>query len=257
MSTKPIQQHDREIHQNAVSWSRKPLLRKVYNAFYKQIDGHLAPPQLGPRLELGSGIGAIKDAIPDCITSDIFPNPWLDRAENAYALSFGSESLGSIILLDVWHHLQFPGTALDEFHRVLRPGGRLVIVDPAAGSLLGRIIYGSFHHEPLGLGGKISWYAPDDFNPAHQSYYAAQANCWRMFRGRTMPAEIRGWALGAVELDPAFTYVASGGFSGPQLYPAGCFPLLKAFEQIFRIAPSVFATRMFVVLERLPTPAPF
>ena len=33
---------------------------------------------------------SFKDHLPDCITTDVFPNPWLDRVENAYALAFAA-----------------------------------------------------------------------------------------------------------------------------------------------------------------------
>ena len=66
------------------------------------------------------------------------------------ALTFADESVANLILFDVWHHLEYPGTALAEFQRVLAKGGRLVIFDPAMG-LLGRAVYGLCHHEPLAL----------------------------------------------------------------------------------------------------------
>lgn len=79
--------------------------------------------------------------MPDALATDLFPSPWIDQTENAYALSFADGSVSNLILVDVWHHLQYPGTALAEFHRVLGPGGHLIIFDPATG-VLGRIVYG-------------------------------------------------------------------------------------------------------------------
>jgi hypothetical protein len=84
-----IDQHNREIRANVESWKRKPLLQRVYREFYRLIEAELNRSVDGPTLELGSGIGAIKAHISNCITSDLFPNPWLDRVENAYQLSFG------------------------------------------------------------------------------------------------------------------------------------------------------------------------
>ena len=92
-------------------------------------------------------MGRIKDVIPQCVTTDLFPNPWLDRQENCYQLSFADGSVSHLILFDVWHHLRYPGTALREFHRVLAPGGRLILFEPAA-SWVGRLVYHFFHHEP-------------------------------------------------------------------------------------------------------------
>ena len=91
-------------------------------------------------------MGNIKTVIPECITSDLFENPWLDRVENIYKLSFDKESVSNLILFDVWHHLEYPAKALAEASRVLVPQGRLIIMEPAM-SLLGKIVYGNFHRK--------------------------------------------------------------------------------------------------------------
>ena len=75
-------------------------------------------------------MGNIRDHLPECITTDLFPNPWLDRVENAQ-LSFYDSSVGHLTLFDVWHHLEYPANALAEFRRVLVPRGRVIILEPA------------------------------------------------------------------------------------------------------------------------------
>jgi SAM-dependent methyltransferase len=187
--------------------------------------------------------------LPDCITTDLFPNPWLDRVENAYALSFADRSVGNLILFDVWHHLRHPGAALREFHRVLEDAGRLVLFEPACG-VLGWLVYGLGHHEPLGLGRPIQWEPPQGFDPARADYYAAQGNCWRMVRSRSAADVLRGWRILEVMYDPALAYVASGGFRGPQLYPAFLLPALLAVERLLKPLPALFATRMMVVMAK-------
>ena len=146
--TTPLQEHNIEIQKNLQLWKKKPLLRKVYADFYQTIAHHLRQDLNGLTIEIGSGTGNIKDAIPTCIRTDLFPNPWVDRVENAYILSFMDASVATLILFDVFHHLRYPGTAIQEFHRVLVPGGRVIIFDPFI-SLAGRLIYGFFHHEPI------------------------------------------------------------------------------------------------------------
>ena len=81
----------------------------------------------GPVLEIGSGIGRLKETIPHCLTSDFFHHDWLDRRENAYALSGEDGSVGHLVLFDV------------------DPDGRLSGLDwiePARAFLIQVMIYG-------------------------------------------------------------------------------------------------------------------
>jgi SAM-dependent methyltransferase len=193
-------------------------------------------------------LGQIKAVMPDCITTDVLPNPWLDRTENAYRLSFGNDSIANLILFDVWHHLRYPGTALLEFRRVLADGGRLIVFDPCM-SLLGLLVYGLFHHEPLGLRNPITWFAPETWDAGRADYYAAAGNAWRVFC-RSRRFQLSGWKVITVQRSAALSYVASGGFRAPQLYPSILLPVLQCVDAILNRVPVLFATRLLVVLEK-------
>ena len=244
----PADQHLVEMHLNKEAWDRKPLLKAVYGHLYLLIGQQLSRVD-GSTVELGSGIGAIKNYIPWCVTTDIFPNPWIDRRENAYALDFRDGTVSNLILFDVFHHLKYPGTALKEFKRVLAPGGRVLLMEPGMG-LLGRVIYTLFHHEPLGLSRPISWLAPRGFDPERAGYYAAQGNASRVFVKREFSGELAAWRLIRVHAFADFAYVASGGFSKPQLYPSAFLPVIRRVENLFLRWPSLAATRLLVVLEK-------
>lgn len=240
-------QHLLEIQENRDHWQNKPLLEKIYQRFYEAIRAKLQP---GVTLELGSGIGQIKQFIPDCITSDLFANPGIDRVESAYSLSFDDQSLTNIILFDVWHHLEYPGAALRECQRVLVPGGRLIIFEPAMG-LLPRIVYELFHHEPLGFGKSISWQPPATLDLEEAPYFAAQARAWRIFHRGEGVNNLVGWHMKECAAWSDFAYLASGGFSKPALYPTCFLPWIERFDRLLtRIHQSTFAARMLVVLEK-------
>jgi len=242
-------QHNREIHENLRHWERKPALQAEYAQFYRMIADRLAGIPAGPVLECGSGIGNLKSVLPDAITSDLFPNPWLDRQENIYALSCAKASLAGVVLFDVFHHLQYPGAALQELHRVLLPGGRVVIFEPAAG-LLGRIVLGLFHHEPLALSEPITWSPPAGFDPAATAYYAAQGNAWRIFGGTAYRSELSAWTVRSPTYCPALPWLLTGGFRGPTLAPGLLRPVAVLADRLLAFAPRFFASRMLVVLEK-------
>jgi len=133
----PGSRHQVEAQINLEHWRRKPVLREVYGDFHRAIAQCISKGIEGEILEIGSGIGNIRDVIPACIRTDMFPSPWIDRVENVYELSCGDQTLSHIILFDVFHHLRYPGSAFRECRRVLVKGGRLIVFEPYV-SLAGR-----------------------------------------------------------------------------------------------------------------------
>lgn len=250
-----IDAHNQEISENLANWKRKPLLREIYRGFHETIAGYLADRSLGAVAELGSGVADITEVIPGCIRTDLFPNPWIDRVENAYDLSFDDESVSTFILFDVFHHLRYPGTALREFHRALASRGRVLIFEPCL-SVLGWIVYGLLHRESLGLGEPIQWDAPLGWSPTDIDYYAAQGNATRIFLRQEVDVSLFGWKIILAKRLCSISYVASGGYSSPQMYPGFALPILRRTDSVLSCMPRVFATRLLIVIEKTDNTEP-
>ena len=133
--------HYREI------WDRKAVLRLVYDDMFQRIADQAVD---GPTLELGGGVGNLKAKIPSLISSDVQFAPWLDLVADGQRLPFGNGSLANIVMLDVLHHVEFCSLLFREASRVLRPAGRMVLVEPGItfGSTL---FYRLLHHEPVAM----------------------------------------------------------------------------------------------------------
>jgi hypothetical protein len=244
-----VDRHNEEIRKNWERWNNKPLLKQAYEAFYKLIAQYLSNLPDGHVVELGSGIGSIKTVIPKCIRTDLFPNPRIDKVENAYRLSFSDESISDLILFDTFHHLRYPGSALKEFQRVLMPKGRIIIFEPCL-SLLGLIVFGLLHHETLGLKAAITWFAPPGWKPDDIDYYTAQGNASKIFLTSAYKNRLFHWNILEKRRLSGISYVALGGYSKPQLYPDAAFPMMRILDKICDRMPVLFATRVLVVLEK-------
>lgn len=240
--------HNLEIFENIEALKRKRSLEQEYLRFYGMIHNQMDHTLPGLLLEIGSGMGLIKQVIPECITSDQFANPWLDRVEDVYSLSFKNSSVSHVIMFDVWHHLEYPANALAELHRVLIPKGRLILFEPSM-SLLGRFIYGLFHHEPLGLKTPLNvGLVPP--SALERRYFAAQSSSHRLFRKKEAPAILSDWNVLHSNEICSFSYFGTGGFKGPKLYPDALYPVMRTLDRMLNFTWPVFAARSLYVLEK-------
>lgn len=245
---KEIQQHNIEINENLKKWNSKPLLRKIYKDFYELISKYVNQKVEGEVVEIGSGIGNIKTVLKDAVTTDIFSNPWIDKVENAYRLSFKDGTVSNLILFDVFHHLEFPGNALEEFYRVLNDRGRIIIFEPD-NSMLGLIVYGLFHHEPTGLGERITYTTNEEDKLINQRYYASEFNANRIFVKKEIDTGVN-WKVLKVQRIAGVSYVLSGGYSKPALYPKSLLGIMYLIDKILSKLPFLFSTRLLIVLEK-------
>jgi SAM-dependent methyltransferase len=136
---------DPRTAQNLRQWERKPILRAVYQDLYRKLAGE---SRTGPTLEIGGGSGNFKQYREDVVTTDITSAPWLDLVADAEALPFKAAVFSNIVMFDVLHHIEFPRTFFAEARRVLIPGGRMVMAEPAI-TPMSWFFYRFVHQEPV------------------------------------------------------------------------------------------------------------
>jgi len=243
LNHKKIDYKNRKIYQN------KKLIKIIYNNYYKKVKKNIHTSNNKKILELGSGGGNIKKVIKECITSDQFKNENIDRIENIYKINFKKNSISNIILIDVFHHLQFPSLALKEIHRVLIKNGRIIMVEPAMG-LIPRIVYKIFHYEPNGFNLKIKWNNIPKKIPLSNQYFAAQSIPWRAFFLKELNLKSK-YSIKLIEPFSDFAFLLSGGYSYKALYPKILYSLIKLIDKILTsISIRIFSARMLIVLEK-------
>jgi SAM-dependent methyltransferase len=133
------------LEQFAQAWERKPVLRVIYDDFYDRLACECLP---GLTIEIGGGIGNLKERFADVVATDVQFAPWLDCVADAQRLPFAACCAANIVMVDVLHHIEFPAIFFREIERVLQPGGRALMVEPAItwGSTL---FWRLFHREPV------------------------------------------------------------------------------------------------------------
>jgi SAM-dependent methyltransferase len=235
-------------------WRRKRSLRIVYDDMYRRIDAQRRP---GPTLEIGGGSGNFKERAPETVSTDILFAPWLDAVCDAQRLPFAADSFMNIVCFDALHHIERPVLFLAEAARVIAPGGRLILCEPAI-TPVSRFVYGLFHPEPVDM--RADPTADGPATPGRNPYDANQATP-TLLTGRyraALAARVPALRLAVVERFALAAYVLSGGFRSWSLLPPFLAPALLRMERAMRplFAP-LAAFRLLAVYEKpAAVPAP-
>ncbi len=221
------------------------FLNLIHKNFYERIASNITQK---PVLEIGSGPGFIKKIIPSAITTDVIEGPDIDKVAFAEKLPFKNKSLGSIVMLNTFHHIKNPTKALREFERCLKPNGKIVMVEPWP-TVWSKFIYQNFHHEDFNI--KAGW----KINGNGRMSDANGALPWIIFKRDYKKFEklFLNFKIEKIELHTPFKYLLSGNLSKPQLLPVFCYPLINAIEALlapFNKSLAMFAT---IVISKVNT----
>ncbi|HEY6548236.1 MAG TPA: methyltransferase domain-containing protein [Vicinamibacteria bacterium] len=230
-------------------WSKKPVLAQVYRPWFEAL---LAEGPPGARaLEVGAGPGFLRELArerrPDLsLTSlDVLPTPWNDLVGDALCLPLRSEAVDVVLGLDVLHHLARPAAFFAETARVLRPGGRLALVEPWV-SPFSYPIYRFLHQEGCTLG--LDPWLPFGETPGKDAFEGDAAVASGLVR--QTPAE-RWRELGLhpprTRLLNGFAYLLSLGFKPASLLPRSLAPAAMAVDRALGPAAPLLSLRAFVV----------
>lgn len=243
---------DPRLEQHRLLWERKSGLRAVYADYHRRLVRSVG--DRGKVLEIGSGSGHLKDVAPgiDSTTIDILPSPWVDVQADAHFLPFADESFDGVVMLDVLHHLERPPVFFDEAQRVLKPGGRIAMMEPGM-SLIARLFYTYLHEEPVIMNADpLSMVEADpnrdpfDSNQAIPTLLFKRAEIHRRFEARFPSLKVveNRWLS-------LFAYPMTGGFKSWSLINGGSADFtIKLEDLLLPILGPVLAFRLFTVLEK-------
>jgi SAM-dependent methyltransferase len=239
------------LHEHRRLWRAKPVLARVYAPWFDALLA--AAPPASRVLEVGAGPGFLEEAARErradlrWTSSDLHPSPWNDLAADAGRLPLASGAVDAVMGLDVLHHLADPAAHFREAARVLRPEGRIALVEPWI-TPLSWVVYRFFHHEECRL-------SVDPWNPfpgpAKDSFDGDAAVPWKLVR-ETSAARWRelGFFPPTVLRVNAFGYLLSLGFRPASLLPASLAGPMAALDRATRVLAPLTALRALLFWNR-------
>lgn len=197
-------------------------------------------------LELGAGLITVKNKIPFAVTTDIRALPGIDYVVDATDTKFPDSSVDGVLAINLFHHLPDSQEFFTEMARILKPGKRLVLVEPS-NTFFSRIIHRRIHQDEYfdleeslddsRIDGPLS-----GANQAKIHVYLSS----QMRHG--LPGELK---LGRrILLRQTIRYVVSGGLNYRALIPERLFRIVRAFDLLVAPLTPVLALHEMFVFEK-------
>jgi SAM-dependent methyltransferase len=241
---------DPRLREHRDVWERKPSLRAIYADYHRRLNGAL--PDGEAILEIGGGSGNYSETVPNAISVDFLASPWVDVSCDAHALPFAEATFGGIAMLDVLHHLASPVTFFKEAARVLRPGGRLAMIEPGI-TPISWPFYKFLHQEPVDM--SVDPIADQPAEVAADPFLSNQGIPTLLFARRRHRVRFEACCADFELIErksfSLFAYPLSGGFKRWFLLPVSAVkPLLSLENALNPLLGSLCGFRIFIVLER-------
>ncbi|MEK8024268.1 MAG: methyltransferase domain-containing protein [Candidatus Hydrogenedentota bacterium] len=225
----------------------KGLLKKFYENCYLQLRDASTDFPAGPRIEIGSGGGFIREVIPGVIETDVMESSHPQVVASGMKIPFRSQSLAGLYSLNVIHHIPDPDAFFRELVRTVKPGGGIVLVEPA-NTPMSSFIFRNFHHEDFDT--SKDWTLPPGGGPMSN---ANQAIPWIIFfRDRALfekkHPELK---IRFVRHHSSLGYILSGGVSMRQFLPTSFSGAIRTTESLMGGLHKLFGLFMTIKLKRV------
>ena len=227
-------------------WKKKATLRLIYEDYYRKILGRCIG---GLTLEVGGGHGNFKEFFPEVVSTDIISRSSIDTVCDAQALPFSDGSFANVISVDTLHHIERPVMFIKESLRVLRPGGKFVLLEPAI-TPLSKLGY-RLHPEPVDMTANplIDEPSSGNWGPFDANQGIATLLCGR-FR-KDLEKVVPNLEFVETEYESLFVWPLSGGYQTWSLIPSGLVkPLLAIEKKLICFLGRYMAFRIFVVFSK-------
>lgn len=190
--------------------------------------------------------GFLKEICPSVICADILELPSNDLTFSALEMPFSDGELSAIFMIDTFHHIPDSNLFLKEAGRVLKEGGRIIMIEPA-NSFWGRFVYKNFHHEPFEPDG--SWEIPAS-GPLSGANGALP---WIVFErdAEKYKTNFPELAVERIQYHTPLMYLISGGLAFKQLLPNFSYPVFRFCDKLFSLGSKQLSMFMTIEIRKL------
>ena len=242
-----------QLERNLAIWQRKPALRLVYEVWFDLLLARLPPGAVV--VEVGAGMGTFAQHArarrPDLrwIASELAVTGWNDIVADALHMPFQDGSVDAVVGVDVLHHLARPRWFFTEASRVLRPGGRVALVEPWV-TALSFVVYRYFHQESCSF--TDPWQPFAQSGDTTKAAFDGNAAVLNLIVRRAGSEEWRrlGLTPPSVELLNCVAYTLTLGFRDPSVLPAAAAPAAIRVDRWLRPLAPLLALRALAVWMR-------
>jgi len=201
-------------------------------------------------IELGAGSGNFKEFMPQAVSSDIEKCDWLDMTFDAHQMPFENSTVSNLVMVDVLHHLAEPVKFLFEASRVLKKGGRVIMLEPFP-SFFSLMIYKKFHPEPFIF--ETDYFSQKPNEEPKDPWDSNQAIPYLIFFKHFKKFNsVFGKDFKVIKKEKlsCILYPASGGFENKSMIPDFLIPAFQGLETLLTPLRPVMAFRCYIVLEK-------
>lgn len=251
MPKKVFDNYLEELEYQKKIWDAKASLREIYELWYKQIVSKLSAHR--PVVELGSGCGNFKAFFPETIATDMIKcGDHIADIIDAMNMSYQENSIGNFVMIDCLHHLPRPLKFIESALKALKPGGRIVIFEPAC-TAWGRFIFNNFHHETLDLNQEVF---ADNSSPIPENKgllfnNMAMATIIFIRQRDKFEKMFPDLMIREIKFSDFFVYPATGGFGYFNLIPSTLLKYLWNIEYLMlKPFSGITGMRLCIVLEK-------
>ena len=232
------------LHRNIIR--KKGFLYKLFLENYGIFKENIKDVPDGLKIELGSGGGFLKEVISDVITSDVLELPDVDKVIFAEKIPYPDESVAAFFLLGTLHHIKDPDKFFSEVSRCLKPGAKVIMIEPT-NTPFSRLIFKHIHHEQFDEK-KDSW----QVNGKGRMADANLAMPWAIFSRDKKKFLVKYPDLEILQINKhtPFRWFLSGGMAYRQFVPSASFGFFTKIEKLLSPFDNILCSFMTIVIKK-------